>query len=231
MPIPDPSADPVIAYYEELAPRYDADRFGNSYGRVIHDQERRLLSRWLHGLDPTFILDLACGTGRMLMLAGQGADPSPGMLEAARRQFPDRKLHLADARALPLPEKSLDAVFCLHLFMHLGVDEAAAIGREVRRVLRPGGRFVLDVPSALRRRLRPRPPVAPAWHGASAYTRGQVLGLFPEFELRDRVGLLGVPLQRLPPRTRPWAAPLDRGFGRIFPDLSAYTFYHLERRP
>jgi hypothetical protein len=31
----------IIDYYDALAPRYDADRFGNSYGRFLDAQERQ----------------------------------------------------------------------------------------------------------------------------------------------------------------------------------------------
>ena len=37
----------VVQYYDQLAARYDRDRFGNSYGAYLDVQERRLLGRWL----------------------------------------------------------------------------------------------------------------------------------------------------------------------------------------
>lgn len=93
------------------------------------------------------MLDLATGTG-VVACAGAhrgatvvGIDISPGMLETARRILPPRVLFcLADAAALPLRSSAFDVVTCGFGLSHL-VDTAAALA-EVRRVLRPGGRFV-----------------------------------------------------------------------------------------
>lgn len=222
--------DPIRAYYDRLAPSYDADRFGNSYGQTVHLQEARLLRSWLGNAPRAHTLDLACGTGRLLSFAGHGADTSAPMLTQARQRWPDRHLHRCDARALPLPDASLDAVFCAHLLMHLPANTIGEIGQEVRRVLRPGGMFILDFPSALRRRLRPRPPPhGPSWHGSSQFTREEMLRLLPGFELEDHVGILLLPIQRLPARLRRPLAGLDRVAGRLLPDLACYSWFRLRK--
>lgn len=60
----------------------------------------------------------------------------------------------ADLRALPFPSRTFDRIFCIGVLHHL--PERDAVLREVARVLRPGGKFVLGVyaPGSLQARLR-----------------------------------------------------------------------------
>ncbi len=118
------------------------------------------------GAVPRDILDVGCGTGRLLETAGgrwpearlTGIDASEAMISEARRKHGgDRRFtfELGDASALPVGEASFDVVFSTMSFHHWG-DQASGI-REVARVLRHGGLFVLaDVnkpPLPLTRRL------------------------------------------------------------------------------
>lgn len=94
------------------------------------------------------ILDLGCGTGHLTaQLAASGAevigiDTAPSMIEQARRQFPDLQFKLADARDLPFPAASLDAVFS-NAVLHW-VRPPELVVASVARVLVPGGRFVVE---------------------------------------------------------------------------------------
>lgn len=95
------------------------------------------------------VLDLACGTGQVaaaaLRLVGStgevlGVDPSQGMrLEAGRR----RGIRVLDGKAdrLPVPDAGFDFVTMGYALRHAG-DLVAAF-REMRRVLRPGGKVVI----------------------------------------------------------------------------------------
>jgi len=99
------------------------------------------------------ILDCPCGFGRHaipLARAGYrvvGADRSQVLLDEARRSAEGLELDLvqADYRELPLPDNRFDAV--LNLFTSIGYTgregDTQAL-REFRRVLRPGGRLVLE---------------------------------------------------------------------------------------
>jgi ubiquinone/menaquinone biosynthesis C-methylase UbiE len=75
-----------------------------------------------------------------------GLDFSRGMLERARSRIagtPGLALVLADAEWLPLRDASFSAVTCSHAFYELkggGVDRAL---RDVVRILRPGGGFLM----------------------------------------------------------------------------------------
>jgi ubiquinone/menaquinone biosynthesis C-methylase UbiE len=97
------------------------------------------------------LLDVGCGPGtlhRALCDGGikvVGVDLSLGMLREARDQAADTRLpaHVAqaNAQALPLSDATFDRVLAAHMLFHVP-DQTAAL-REMRRVLRPGGRVVL----------------------------------------------------------------------------------------
>lgn len=105
------------------------------------------------------VLDVACGTGLVSLAAaaavapgGQvlGVDIAERMVEAAREQAAQRGLALAtrfarmDAERLAAPDNvGYDAALCALGLMYLP-DPLQAL-REMRRVLRPGGRVVLAV--------------------------------------------------------------------------------------
>ena len=133
--------------------------------------------------EPTTILDVGCGTGRLLRAARIpwphaqliGIDPAAGMVEVARQLAPDITFHAGSAESLPLPDASVEVVLSTLSFHHWG-DQAAGI-REVTRVLRPGGRFFLA------------DAIAPAWlsqliHHARFRTAPQVRTLFTEAGLQ-----------------------------------------------
>jgi SAM-dependent methyltransferase len=101
------------------------------------------------------LLDVPCGFGRHvvpLARAGYravGVDRSPALLEEAKRRAgPERwpKLAVADYRELPFADESFDAA--LNLFSSLGYlgDEGDThVLGEIRRVLRPDGRLVIEI--------------------------------------------------------------------------------------
>jgi ubiquinone/menaquinone biosynthesis C-methylase UbiE len=96
------------------------------------------------------ILDAGCGTGRHLgpLLRARsnpmGVDFSRGMLEIARRNYPEVPLALADLqRSLPFENEHFDAVLCALIGEHLN-ELPLALG-EMHRVLRVGGRLIFSV--------------------------------------------------------------------------------------
>jgi protein-L-isoaspartate O-methyltransferase len=120
-------------------------------------------------------LDVGCGTGRALPALRRAVGPTgqvigvdvtaPMLAQARHRRGHAGHLLRADARRLPLADRSIDTVFAAGLVQHLP-DPAAGV-RELGRVTRSGGRLVIFHPSgraalAARhgRTLRPDEPLA-----------------------------------------------------------------------
>jgi len=102
---------------------------------------------WLAPQPAERILDLGCGDGQLserIVAAGAaltGIDASPAMVAAARR----RRIRAEEgsAESMPFADGSFDAVFS-NAALHWVRDQDAMMA-EVRRVLRPGGRFVAEM--------------------------------------------------------------------------------------
>ena len=98
---------------------------------------------------PKDIVDVGCGTGRLLRKARErwpqarltGVDPAEGMVKKARQMMRDSTFIVSPAESIPLPDMSVDLVFSTTSFHHWS-DQLQGI-REIRRVLRLGGQFFL----------------------------------------------------------------------------------------
>lgn len=111
-------------------------------------ERRHLLASALRGMTPGRALDVgAAGGGNTRVLRDLGWSASPleygvdGALVAAERHLPVMR---ADATLLPVADGSLDLVVAFDVLEHL-VDDDACVS-EIRRVLRPGGTFLVAVP-------------------------------------------------------------------------------------
>ncbi len=214
-------------YYDQLAPDYDRARFGNSYGRYIDGLERRILAAWLGGVSPADVLDIGCGTGRLLDFALTGVDCSHAMLEVAARKFPRHRLvqaHSVDlSAAAPGPFK---AAICFHLLMHLDAEQIEKTLKSAAQVVPVGGRLIIDIPSQHRRRWKRRHPNADGWHGNTAATRADIERWSgPCWQVVRRRGVMLLPIHRLPSFARPWCARVDELLGRT--PLARYASYHV----
>jgi SAM-dependent methyltransferase len=95
------------------------------------------------------ILDVGCGTGaNLLMLSkygeAEGVDVSEDALAFCRERGLD-KVRLGAGEKLPYEDGTFDLVTALDVVEHMDDDLAGL--REMRRVLRPGGRVLLFVPT------------------------------------------------------------------------------------
>jgi demethylmenaquinone methyltransferase / 2-methoxy-6-polyprenyl-1,4-benzoquinol methylase len=139
-----PDRDRVQALFNWLAPDYDVAVLTYSLA-----QDLRWKSELVRRLRPRRgerALDLACGTGliydRLERELGRdavvGLDLNRAMLTAARPDGPIRRVVRADSVKLPFRDSAFDLATAGYLFKYVPLDRLAA---EVRRVLRPGGRF------------------------------------------------------------------------------------------
>ena len=144
-----------------MAHRHDVDRFNRWAGdydqhwmqRVIFEPVQRTVLKLAAEQvpQPDAILDVGCGTGRLLGLAQSrfpgaklfGVDAAIEMVRQAQTSHPDGAIRFQQAVAeeLPFPDASFDLVFSTMTFHHWS-DQGRGIA-EVARVLRPGGRWLL----------------------------------------------------------------------------------------
>ncbi|MDR3751150.1 MAG: methyltransferase domain-containing protein [Terracidiphilus sp.] len=115
-------------------------------GAFVHGLAGGVLE-WLAAQPGERILDLGCGDGQLTRrIAATGAvvtgvDASPQMVAAARSR--GIVAEEAAAESLPHGDASFDAVFS-NAALHWIRDQDAMMA-EVRRVLKPGGRFVAEM--------------------------------------------------------------------------------------
>jgi trans-aconitate methyltransferase len=115
-------------------------------GAFVHGLAGGVLE-WLAAKPGESILDLGCGDGQLTeRIASSGAgvvglDASPQMVAAARTR--GIAVDEAGAESMPYAEHTFDAVFS-NAALHWVRDQDAMLA-EVRRVLKPGGRFVAEM--------------------------------------------------------------------------------------
>src|ERR1700687_3298717 len=133
---------------------FDAHAAADDYNVFSEAANARLIDRFvrLTGLKPgACVIDLGCGSGIFTYLLNQrgydvaGLDISPKLLELARRKYPDLQFDEGDVEALPYKDASVDGVLLSGLVHHL--PDAGRCAAEVRRVLKPKGRFVAFDPN------------------------------------------------------------------------------------
>jgi SAM-dependent methyltransferase len=221
-------------YYNKLAKDYDSNRFGNSYGRYVDRLERKILHEWLGHVSPNKVLDIGCGTGRLLDFAMTGMDPSQEMIKLAAVKFPDRHL-ISDGlpQLASLGDAALEAVICFHVLMHLDQITVEKSFQTIAQLVKVGGYLMFDIPSQDRRAMFQRNPGALSWHGSTTATRDHIVKwMGPHWRLVERRGILFFPIHRLPSFVRSGLCALDGWIGRTpLARFSSYHVYCLERLP
>ena len=137
-------------FFDRLAPIYETPLwFGMLYRLLVGPggpPDDRTWFQQAVGPDAEAVLDVGCGTGRLLryvaadMQFGWGIDLSAGMLRRAAARTSEPHVHYArmQAEGLYFADASFDAVICAWA-IHLFADPAAALS-EMRRVLHSDGR-------------------------------------------------------------------------------------------
>ncbi len=141
--------DPTLIYYEENAARIVAGYEAVDLSASVYRLVRRLPAA-------ARILELGSGSGRdAAFLLDRGfdvtaLDGSQAMAERAATFHPELagriRVHRLPA-PLPFADAAFDAVISLATLMHLPVSAIPDVLAECHRVLRPGGRFAISVPT------------------------------------------------------------------------------------
>jgi len=139
------SADGVRRMFDRIAPVYDLMNRVMTAGLDLR-WRTVTVEHAVHAGDR--VLDACCGTGDLALAAwargaGEvvGLDFSERMLERARLKGPGIEWVQGDVLALPFDDGSFDVVTVG--FGIRNVDDLEAGMRELRRVLRPGGRIAI----------------------------------------------------------------------------------------
>jgi ubiquinone biosynthesis O-methyltransferase len=163
----------------DLGPEAYARWRESEVGDITEKLERRLILELVDAVDGCKVLDVGCGDGELTLdLAMRGArvagiDASAAMIEAAKHRAQKRNVEaafqVARAEQLPFLAGQFDVATAITILCF--VENASAVFREVGRVLRPGGRFVIGELGkwstwAAARRTR-------AWLGSPLWRRGR----------------------------------------------------------
>jgi SAM-dependent methyltransferase len=95
------------------------------------------------------VADVGCGPGRVtaylhsLGLTASGVDLSPGMIDVARRTYPDLRFDIGSMLALDLADGVLAGVVAWYSIIHIPPELRPAVFVEFSRVIRPGGHLLL----------------------------------------------------------------------------------------
>lgn len=145
---------PHIGIMLHSAALYDALAWFLTFGREQAFRERMLSFAKLKPGEA--VLDIGCGTGTVALLAKKkvgpegrvdGIDASDEMIARATAKARRAKLHVefstATAQELPFEDREFDVVLSTLMFHHLPKNGREEFGREVLRVLKPGGRVLI----------------------------------------------------------------------------------------
>lgn len=102
----------------------------------------------------SLVLDVGCGVGRHLVYLGgrgfrlAGFDASPSGVRLSRQACAERRIELdarvSDMTSIPWPDATFDAALSTSVICHLLRADILKTMREIRRVLKPGGQFLVD---------------------------------------------------------------------------------------
>jgi demethylmenaquinone methyltransferase/2-methoxy-6-polyprenyl-1,4-benzoquinol methylase len=141
----------VNRLFETIASRYDFFTVFMSYG--MDRGWKRKLVEMADLAGDELALDIACGTGDITFAIARrlrsgrvaGLDITQAMLDIAERkrheqQIDNASFHRADILGMPFGDETFDCVTAGYALRN--VPDVAAALREIKRVLKPGGRFL-----------------------------------------------------------------------------------------
>ena len=141
--------NPDIERFNRWAASYDKSVLQKLLFGPVQSQMLDILMREGPKDPPSCIIDIGCGTGRLLRAASEhwaqaklfGVDPAKQMVSEASRLNPNATFKIASAESLPFPDQTADIISSSLSFHHWADPQKAF--QEIARVLRPGGWFCL----------------------------------------------------------------------------------------
>jgi ubiquinone/menaquinone biosynthesis C-methylase UbiE len=147
-------AEELRGYYKNkgVADAYMRKRTAQPLNGFFHARQVRFLNEAVGARRLGRVLEIACGPGRLTaevngVAQGVAVDFSPSMLQVARGRMNgqrDWSFLRTDAFVLPFRSESFDAAYTLRFIRHFRLEDRRRLYAEIRRVLRPGGTFMLD---------------------------------------------------------------------------------------
>jgi SAM-dependent methyltransferase len=152
VPRPQPAHQPPRRRRVESAPAtggviYDSENYAMLNRPIETERHARRIMRYLRPHDRDRLLEVGCGRGWLTQRmqeripATYGVDVNPRSIVHGVTA----NLQVMDAVALEFDDEQFDHAYSFHAIEHI-VDAAAAM-RELRRVVRPGGRILLVYPA------------------------------------------------------------------------------------
>jgi ubiquinone/menaquinone biosynthesis C-methylase UbiE len=153
----------IIKTYRDknVTENFDKERNKYSFQKYKHKIESNFLKRTLEQIPSKKIkiLDVACGTGRMLQevfsigkeIEYIGFDSSEEMTKHLKEKSKKIgienkvKIELGDASNLPFHDEEFDVVYSYHLLWHIPKEEQKRIIKEMLRVCKKEGFIVFDI--------------------------------------------------------------------------------------
>ncbi len=222
--------DAIKKYYDNLATTYDSNRFENSYGKYIDQQERIFLKAILEKNSFKNTLDLGCGTGRFLEFANHGVDISPKMIEIAQSKFPDVVIKEGSVSNIPFFENYFDLIYSLHVIMHLDIKITEDFLTESHKKLNLNGKLIFDFPSKKRRKLINYKSTN--WHAANDFSIAEIKKMTENnWKFKKHKGILFFPIHRFPTWIRPFFVKIDNFLCNSFlKEYASYIIVELEKK-
>jgi len=152
----------ILKYKQEnfIRNEFDKTRSEHIFHKKKHAFETKIILDAINSIKKpeVRILDVACGTGRLLSeiihsnkrIKYTGLDTSEAMIDELKnkkispKEGDEIKLILSDSEKIPFKDNSFDIVFTYHLLWHIPLKNQKKVIKEMMRVVNPAGLVIFD---------------------------------------------------------------------------------------
>ena len=145
------SADQIAKLYQgrQIAQEYVEQRFASEIGRLVHTRQVKFVNQVIMAVQPRAVLEIAPGPGRLtrdVIPAGHlfCLEYNEGMIDHGRSVCDGKAIWIrGDGFQLPFGQV-FDVVYSFRFLRHFHRKDRERLYSEVKRVLKPGGFFLMD---------------------------------------------------------------------------------------